>query len=70
MLDFKSILLMLSLSLIAFAIGYLIAHKFFDGRKENMTKEFRLLIGVRFADIIVTLSIVAQILIYIYRNYL
>lgn len=65
----ESLLLTAVFGLVAFAFGYLTAHAFYDGRKENVTKDLRLLTGIKFADIIVTLSIVAQILIYVQRNF-
>lgn len=69
MFAFKALILTIIFGALAYVFGYFYASKIFDGRPENVTNTFRKLTGIRFADIMITLCIVAQIIVYISEKY-
>lgn len=69
MLNLVTLTVMFVLSSIAFAIGYFHAPIRFDGRKENMPKSYRLLTGLRYADTVLILSLIALIILKITKEF-
>lgn len=69
MFSFLTLTIMVCLGVVSFIVGYLYAGNLYDGRKENTPKAFRLFVGLRFADIMLILSLIANTIVYFMRNY-